>query len=411
MNVPSIEPGAGLVKEANPASGQKAQFALFSDSWLEMQGYMGAAMALPISQGSFEEKYGSLGSSATITNCIEAMRGVQQSSKEFGDPKSLRAALIKNPSLLATPTPPAEIYTHTVWLGQRVHETSVKLASGFQSVLEELPSLPKAEQVQAIKEFLFDSTLGPIPLAKQMSDECGVLIVKLGKFEAKMNEFNERFRAFTGASTAMVQEVSSSIGGLESKIRELETSRDEAYKSWRDFTIAACTTSVGVFLIGVALAPLTFGVSALVGGVAGLALGVGLGVKAAQMRAQYNEYCTQLETQGTDLKRKQRLRSDLGDFNTQMDRIGPAMSRFLKSLQTVQGVWVSMNTDMLAIHNSVTESNVGTLPFLVKSKANFAIDSWKAVDESAKQFTVNSLVDYRSLAFGDKMPESNAQAA
>jgi hypothetical protein len=87
-----------------------------------------------------------------------------------------------------------------------------------------------------------------------------------------------------------------------------------------------------------------------------------------------------------------------------MQRVGPAMNRFLTSLQKVQGVWVSMNNDMLAINNSLTPDNVGSLPFLVKAKAKLAIDSWKAVDESAKQFTVESLVDYQSLAFGDKMP-------
>lgn len=411
MGDASIEPKPGITTTANPASGQQSQFALFSDSWLEMQGYVGAAIALPISSGNFEEKYGSLGASKTITDCIEAMRGVQATATEFGDPKSLRKALIANPNLLASSTAPKEIYTHTVWLGQRVHETAGKLVSGYQSVLDELPSLPSAEKVQAIKDYLFDATLGPIPLAKTMSDECGVLIIKLGKFEQKMNEFNEKFRAFTSKSSDMMAEITTAIGGLETRIAELEKSRDEAYSAWRDFTIAASVTAVGCFLIGACLAPFTAGVSLLVGTVAGLATGIGLGVKAAQLRGKYNEYCSQIESQGEDLKKKQRLRSDLGDFNTQMDRVGPAMAKFVKSLQLVQGVWVSMNTDMLAIHNSITESNVGTVPFLVKAKATSAIDAWKAVDESAKQFTVGSLIDYRSVAFGDKMPESMPNAA
>ncbi len=65
-----------------------------------------------------------------------------------------------------------------------------------------------------------------------------------------------------------------------------------------------------------------------------------------------------------------------------------------------------MNNDMLSISNSITEGNVGNIPFLVKAKANLAISSWKAVDDSAKQFTVESLVDYTSVAFGDKLPAS-----
>jgi hypothetical protein len=91
-----------------------------------------------------------------------------------------------------------------------------------------------------------------------------------------------------------------------------------------------------------------------------------------------------------------------------MQRVGPAMGKFLNSLQAVEGVWVSMNTDMLGISNSITPDNVGSLPFLVKAKAKLAIDSWQAVDDSAKQFTMESLVDYQSLAFGDKMPDPPA---
>lgn len=407
----TINPGEGLIIPANPQSGKKSQFALFSDSWIEVQGYVGAALELPMSNGNFEEKYGTLGSSKTIKDCISAMSGVQKASTEFGDPKSLRAALIKDPNLLATKAPPQEIYSHTVWLGQRVHETAGRIASGYASVLEELSGLPPKDQVDALKAYLFDVTLGPIPLSGDMSKEVGTLIVKLGKFEQKMNEYNAQLQNFTKGSSAMITEVNTTVGALSQKIVDLQKLRDDAYTAWRDFTIAAVTSSVGCALIGGLLAPFTGGISLLVGGVAAIGLGVGLGVKAATCRVQYNEYCSQIQTQSIELQKKQRLRSDLGDFNTQIQRVGPAMAAFLKNLQTIEGVWAQMNADMLAINNSITESNIGTIPFLVKSKAKLAIDSWKAVDDSAKQFTVESLIDYTSIAFGDKMPENMPAAA
>jgi len=407
----SIAPAPGLIKDADPRSGQKSQFALFSDSWLELQGYVGAAIQLPITQGDFEEKYGSFERKELITDCIDAMKGVQEASTEFGNPKTLRAALIENPNLLATQEPPTEIYTHTVWLGQRVHQTAKNLVSGYESVLEGLTGLPPKEQVENLKEYLFDQTLGPIPLSKQMSEEVGVLIKKLGKFEQKMNEYNEKLQTFTKGSSDLIQQVDQSIGAISQKIKDLEKSRDDAYKAWKDFTIAAVSSSVGCFLIGGLLAPFTGGVSLLVGGVAGIATGVGLGVKAAICKAEYNRYCQQIAEQDIELKKKQRLRGDLGDFNTQMQRVGPAMAAFLKNLQTIEGVWVQMNNDMLAISQNINESSVGGLPFLVKAKAKLAIDSWKSIDESAKQFTVQSLVDYTSISFGDPMPENMPQAA
>lgn len=407
----SIAPAPGLTTAADPNSGQKTKFALFSDSWLELQGYIGSALELPIAKGDFEVKYGSIGSSTTILECIAAMRGVQEASTEFGNPKTLRAALIKDPNILATPQPPTEIYTHTVWMGQRVHETAGRIVSGYESVLEALPGLPPKEQVENIKAYLFDETLGPIPLSKKMSDEVGALIKKLGKFEQKMNEYNDKLAKFTSSSSTMIQEVDRLVGSLSQQIRDLEKSRDEAYKAWRDFTIAAVTASVGCALIGAILAPFTGGVSLLIGGLAAIATGVGLGVKAAQMRAQYNEYCNQIQTQTVELQKKNRLRGDLGGLDLQMKKVGPAMTKFLKTLQEVEGVWVTMNTDMLAINSSVTEANIGSVPFLVKSKAKLAIDSWKSVDDAAKQFTVGSLVDYTSIAFGDKMPENAPHAA
>ena len=407
---PSIDPPPGLTTPANPQSGQKSQFALFSDSWIELQAYVGSASELPITKGDFESKYGAVDGSQTVLDCIGAMKSVQNASTEFGNPKSLRAALIKNPGLLATPTPPTEIYTHTVWLGQRVHDTSTKLVSGYQSVLDELPGLPPKEQVENLKAYLFDQTMGPIPLAQKMSAEVAALIRKLGLFEQKMNEYNSKLQAFTSSSSTMIANVNRTIGGLETKIVELEKLRDAAYKAWRDFTIAAVTASVGCALIGGLLAPFTVGVSLLVGGAAAIATGVGLGIKAAQNRAAYNEYCTQISSQTQELQKKQRLRSDLGDFNTQMARVGPAMSKFLGSLQTVEGVWVQMNTDMITLGNSITESNVGSMPFLVKAKAKLAIDSWQAIDDSAKQFTVQSLVDYDSLAFGQHLSENQRAA-
>ncbi|MFZ4701330.1 MAG: alpha-xenorhabdolysin family binary toxin subunit A [Candidatus Methylumidiphilus sp.] len=405
---PSIEPAPGLTIPADPNSGQKSQFALFSDSWLELQGYIGSAIQLPIAEGDFEQKYGTLGASTTIKDCIAAMKGVQEASTEFGDPKSLRAALIKDPNILAAKEPPAAIYTHTVWLGQRVHQTAGTIASGYESVFEGLKDLPAKEQVENLKAYLFDQTLGPIPLSKQMSDEVGALIKKIGKFEEKMRVYNAKLQAYTQISSKMIKDLDTKIGGFSQRIIDLETSRDDAYQAWKSFTIAAVTSTVGCALIGAFLAPFTFGVSALVGGAAVIALGVGLGIKAGENRAKYNAFCDQIAQETEENTKKIRLRSDLGDFNTQMQRVGPAMAKFLKDLQTIEGVWVQMNTDMLFIHRDINEGNVGTLPFLVKTTARKAIDSWKAIDESAKQFTVKSLVDYTSIAFGDKMPEKMA---
>ncbi len=403
---PSIAPAAGLIVAANPASGKKNQFVLFSESWIALQGFVGAALDLPLSKGDFEAKYGTFDSSKVIKDCITAMASVKTAATEFGDPKALRKALIANPNLLATPTPPAAIYTHTVWLGQRVHETAGKIASGYESVLKELPGMTNKEQVAQLKGYLFDPVMGPIPLAGSMAGEAKVLVAKLRAFEQKMSEYNEKLRSFTKRSSQMVAAVDTIIGSLSRRIQELQAARDAAARAFMDFVIAAVSTTVGCMAIGFLLAPLTAGISTLVGAAAAVAADIGLGIKAAMCMAEYNAYCAQIVTVTDDLQKKQRLRSDLGDFDLVMDRITPAMKTFLKSLEGVADAWDGMKDGMVAINESITESNVGDIALLVEVKANAAIESWKAVDASAKQFTADSLIDYTSLAFGDRIPDS-----
>ena len=91
----NIGPAPGLINSADPKSGQKSTFSLFSDSWLQLQAYTGSAMELPITSGDFETKYGSFGGATVITECIDAMKNVRQAATEFGDPRSLRAQLTK----------------------------------------------------------------------------------------------------------------------------------------------------------------------------------------------------------------------------------------------------------------------------------------------------------------------------
>ena len=192
----SIAPPAGLTTPANPASGQKSQFALFSDNWLQMQGYVAAAVALPISEGDFVAKYGQFDGEAVIKDCIGAMRQVQATSTEFGDPKALRAALINDPNLLANPTPPKEIYSHTVWMGQRVHTTAATVVSGYESVLDGLTGLPSKEQVANLKEYLFDQVKGARipPISAHPTAEVEAAMVKF--FHASQASSRVRCRSW-----------------------------------------------------------------------------------------------------------------------------------------------------------------------------------------------------------------------
>jgi hypothetical protein len=400
---PSIA-APGLVVPAAPGSGSKSQFILFNDSWIQLQGYVAAALELPVDKAGFEAKYGSVGTSTTFPAAITAMKAVNGAAAQFGNPGTLRAALLQDPNLLATERPPDEIYTHAIWLGQRVHLAAGRIASGYESVLNTLPGLPSAEQLEHLRAYLFDETMGPVPVSERMARETRALAEKLRAFEQKMNEYNEKLREYTKATSKMVTEVDSIVGSLTQRIKELQVLRDEAYVAWQTFVVASVSTFLACGLIGAVLFPVTGGVSLLVGMVAGFAAGVGLGIKSERALAEYNAYCAEITSSTVELRKKQRLRSDLGDFDLQTGRIAPALTKFRTNLESIEGAWTRMRADMLAINQSANEGNIASMPFLVKAKATEAIDAWKDVDQSARRFTADSLIDYASISFGEKMP-------
>lgn len=407
MNGDAIS-GASLASdlETDPGTPPKSRFALFTDSWISLQSSTAVALKLPISQGDFEKKYGSFGSSKVITQSIDAMRDVQATAKEFGDPTSLRSQLIKNPNMLAVDTPPDEIYTHTVWLGQRVSNNATTLISGMTAVKSAFNSMPPASKVENIKKYLFSQSMGPIPIAQKMSEEVQDLIKKLLKFEEKMAAYADVLNHYTNNSGALTKEVEDKLGDISKKITRLKDARDEAYDSWLKFTIAAASTAFACVAIGALLAPATGGVSLKVGVAAGAVAGGIMGAKAAGFRAEYSAYCNQLTTAEGDQRQKMRLQSDLIGFNTEMKRVGPAMAGFMSSLQQVGGVWTKMNNDLQYMVNNVTEKNIDELPFLVEGEVNKAIESWRKVDAAASQFTVSSLTNFKHIEMGDELPDA-----
>lgn len=411
MSVANIDigPSAGLIESTPDSTVKQTRFGLFTTEWIQMQSYVAAAVEMPIGQGNFTEKYGAFDDSSLITGCVDAMKNVQATASEFGDPKSLKKQLTANPALLASDEAPKEIYTHTVWLGQRVNQTAFKIQSGYQSVLDEVSGLPSQSQVDAIKAYLFDATLGPIPLSITMAAQVGDLVKKLGKFEEKMAAYNDTMQKFVNSSGQMMTTLDNTLGTLAKQIDKLKTDRDAAYDAWVKWTIAAVVASVGVAIIGGLLAPFSFGASVAVGATAGAAVGIGLGIKASTYMAKYNEYCKELKAKEKDLKQKNLLKGDLTGFSTQMGIVGPAMTKFMGSLASVQGVFAKMTADMTQLSNDITPQNVGTISFLVKSKANLAIDVWKQVGTAAGDFTVDSLINIQgSIPFGTEFPEKAA---
>src|SRR5690349_491235 len=64
---------AKLIK-SDPAPAEDFKFALFSHQFLNLQIAIAKVLALPITEGDFEKKYGSFGRKDTVVACLTAVK-------------------------------------------------------------------------------------------------------------------------------------------------------------------------------------------------------------------------------------------------------------------------------------------------------------------------------------------------
>jgi hypothetical protein len=203
--------------------------------------------------------------------------------------------------------------------------------------------------------------------------------------------------------------------------KDLETFQQQsetAEKAWRDYTIAACSVSVGLAILScvlVILAPFTFGTTAaLAGGLAAgavVAAGV-LGNAAKQQRDEYDRLCRQIKDTEADKKKKTLLVTDLTAFNKQITKVGSGLSDFKDHLGTIESIWVDICGKLSYICTNYTPEQLSDFPWVNQiTGITDAQAKWKELAGVSMEFTQNSLVSYKRGNFGDQVSETQVAAA
>ena len=392
----TLVPPAGLTLPNPQGGAAPALFCLFTQDWVTLQGFIGQALTLPINVGDFESKYGTFTDEQDIDGCVAAMQAIQALGTDFGDPQALMAELARNPAILQSDTAPPQVYTHIVWFATRLYQAATTFNQTLAQLLQLLnPAVCGTRQQCALAlTQALTGTGGLQSTANGMVDLSRDLVSHFSEFTRKLSPSITAMDTYTGESSKFLQDVDADIQGDTTDEDTYQASADAAYKLWRDLTIAATTTSIGVMVISLGM---LWPVS--------VALAGGLGDAAAKARKAYDDACASLAKAQEDERKKRLLRLDLVGFNTQMAPTDEAAQSFLATLQEVTGVWLDISGNIDYIAKNFTPEQLGDLNWVMQAMAlDRATSDWKVIADKSQEYTANSLVTYTIHRFGDPLP-------
>ncbi len=395
-DTPTLEPAGGLVRPNPGDPGAMPLFALFTDDWLTLQTFIVATLQLPITTGDFETKYGQFKDEQEIKDCVAAMQAIQALSTTFGDPMALLQELADNPAVLQTDTAPTPIYIHIVWFATKLYQAATnynQTLGYFEQLLNPANCGTPAQCGAQLKEILVGEG-GLQATALTMVALANDLVKALAQFAVALKPSTDTMATYTSSSGSFYQDVTDAINADISEVEAFQKAADDAYKLWRDLTIAAITTSVGTLVLSGGLAwP------------ASVALAGGLGDAAKKARDAYDDACAQRNAASDDEQKKIDLKTDLDGFNKQMTPVNQAVANFQEDLQKVTGAWTNIASNISYIATNFTPEKLGSLSWVMQSlKCEQATKDWQDIATAAQSYTANSLVTYQIHPFGTPLP-------
>lgn len=397
---------------------QKARkFILSSGEWFDLQNRVQAILALPSDLGEYQERYGDASSGLQMKECFDAMRTLQQVAGNYGNPRSLRAKILKDPNFLASADRPRhDAYSATVWTLELAHQNAFSLASALSGI----PASARGETQSSIVSGIKSLFLGPNQIVDNMQhtvDQLDALVNEFQEIEKELESAQLAMKTFTDQSSKTRASLDKEIGELTNKIAQLEKDRDAAYGKWLALTISACAVPAIIAIVGIVIMVLlavpTGGASFAVGSaVTGAAVGLSaaaLGIAAGIARTSYEDLIKQVDEKQEFLKKRTAYRCDLGALDNLMKFSLPTSSEIISQLRVVKDAWT---TSLQEIRYTVADLGVDGLtsgPWLKQAEMAAAAANWSRVDDALRAFTVGSFVDSNVIAFGAPLPKDDPQ--
>ncbi len=365
--------------------------------------------------GSTEIRYGSASSGLQMKECFDAMNKLQGVVVKYGNPKQLRAKILKDPNFLAkAERPKNDAYAATVWTLEQAHQNAFSLASALKSIPASARDTPASEVVTGVKSLFFDTD----QIADRMQQTIVQLDALISEFQSMSDELEDAqasMRIYTNSSSMTQKALNQEIGGLQSKIADLEKQRDAAYSKWLALTISACLVPAVIGIVGIAimvvLAVPTGGASFAVGtAVTGAAAGIaatGLGVAAGVARTSYEDLVAQVSTTSDFMQKRVTYRHDLGALDSAMKFSLPAASDVIDQVKIVRDAWFSSLQEIKYKVNELDVSNLASGPWLKEQEMTASAANWIKVDDAMRAFVGGTFIDANLLPFGAALPDAD----
>jgi hypothetical protein len=410
--MPLFVPSSRLLTAAG--DGQSARkFVLSSTEWFDLQTRLQSVLALPYNYAEYQTRYGDASSGLEMKDCFDAMARLQAVATRYGNPKQLRAKILKDPNFLAeADRPKNDSFSATVWTLGQTYQNAFSLASALKSIPASARGSSASEVVTGIKSLFFDTD----QIADRMQQSVAQLDALISEFQARSDELEEAqlaMKVYTDRSSTTQTALNAEIGGLQDKIAQLEKDRDAAYSKWLGLTISACIVPAVIGIVGIAVMVVlavptgggSFAVGTAVTGAAAALAAAGLGTAAGLARSTYDDLVKQVGDTSDLMQKRVAYRHDLGALDTTMAFSLPASSQVINQIGVVKDAWVSALQEIKFKVSELGVDNLASGPWLRDADMAASAANWTIVADAMRAFTEGSLVDSDVMAFGSALPK------
>jgi hypothetical protein len=270
----------------------------------------------------------------------KALTKLRDLAVAFGSPKALRQLLVKNPNVLADSTPPSMLYTSIVWLVQRLHQSAAYTVSFLQGFLEARSGVDVKAGLQEL-----GTTAGK---AMQPISDLSVL---LSDFKNKIIASNNDLSEACKADADLLHRKQEEVGALHVRVENVQKQIDE--------------------------------------------LGF-ISSKRKRTEFEHELYFLKLEEKDT-VAQAEKLRVAIGGLESILEDgawLKSSLDDLLEFLDKLRKVWTTFGSNLTQMAVDASDDQLRDLNFVKKALGlDESIKQWHGIDQAAKQFTVEALVD------------------
>lgn len=392
VTTPTLVPGEGMIQRpANPpavaqGSADEPVFALMNKNWIALQGFVAGALAVPIKEETFADRYGAFKDKQDVLACIKAFQGLRGLAKDFGDPRTFEQAQLRGD--FDAGTKPDFLYGEIIWVANAI----ARAAHHFKSTYQSLPKIfarihSPATRRDAVKDLLIGNK-GLHPQAEAMAARVNDLRTQtLAPFRKKFDALHDDVDTYASKQSQIYKDAKADSDAAGAELEALNDQLAAERSKQEDWTWAAGGGAAGIMVYS--------------GGLFWpVALGWGLlaGFWPADDARKAAEATQKLIDEQTAATRKRlNLVADLGSLNGYVPQISQTLDDLDSAFEAIGKIWSDQQTALNQIVSNTPLHTQGQVigledatKWTAQQRLSEAADAWGLIAEAVEQFTASA---------------------